>query len=745
MQVILPLIPEGASIISDILCVWREEKKWTYFLGSHPIYSHDAHDLKMFRFISAQLIAANACRQIDIINTFGVSKSSVIRSQKKLAEGGIDAFFKSQKRCKSGTVLTAGILEQAQKMLNHRSTRRDISEELNVKYNTLCKAINDGRLNEQVQLDVGSTKSLRSETDAAAATGMGTACTRVLERTMVAFGESYGATMQFESCLDVPNGSVLCALPALITNGLLEKINEIFGELKGYYTSIHILLLLAFMALCRIKTVEKLRGHAPGEFGKLLGLDRIPEVRCLRSKISEMSDGESAEKWAAYLSKYWMETNPETTGFLYVDGHVRVYNGELTKLPRKYVSRERLCLRGITDYWVNDATGLPFFVVEKQIDSGLINVLRDTIIPQLLNDIPDQPNAVEFKNNPELCRFVMVFDREGYSPSFFREVWEKHRIACMTYHKYPEGQWPEEWFDEKEVLMPRGEKITIHIAEMGSLVGSGKDAVWMKEVRKLTETGHQTSIISTAYELDPAKMAPHMFSRWCQENFFGYMMEHFAIDLLQEYGVEDFPDTEKVVNPLRREKERLRNSTQGKLKYRRARFLELTMHPETEDNSKKYIKWIKKKSELFEQIEQYEQELAEIKKALKTIPKHITWAELEESDKFFKLLPGRKQFMDTIKMIAYRAETAMVNILIDKTTKSSDARRLLQDLFTNEADILPEPENNLLRIRIHGTARPAANRSISKLLKHLNDSELFYPGTTLKLSYELIGENEEFE
>ena len=57
---------------------------------------------------------------------------------------------------------------------------------------------------------------------------------------------------------------------------------------------------------------------------------------------------------------------------LYIDGHVRVYHGKLTELPRRYVSRQRLCLRGITDYWVNDAIGRPFFVIEKQIDPGML-------------------------------------------------------------------------------------------------------------------------------------------------------------------------------------------------------------------------------------------------------------------------------------------------------------------------------------------------------------------------------------
>jgi hypothetical protein len=61
------------------------------------------------------------------------------------------------------------------------------------------------------------------------------------------------------------------------------------------------------MALCRIRAVEQLKKEAPGEFGKILGLDRIPEVRCLRKKLDEMSIGEAAEQWAASLSGKWLE------------------------------------------------------------------------------------------------------------------------------------------------------------------------------------------------------------------------------------------------------------------------------------------------------------------------------------------------------------------------------------------------------------------------------------------------------
>ncbi|MCP4114373.1 MAG: hypothetical protein GY737_03015 [Desulfobacteraceae bacterium] len=505
------------------------------------------------------------------------------------------------------------------------------------------------------------------------------------------------------------------------------------------YTTFHILLLLAFMALCRIKTVEKMRGHAPGEFGKLLGLDRIPEVRCLRNKMDDLSTGNTSELWAAHLSKHWMNMDTTSAGTLYIDGHVRVYHGGLTKPPRRFVSRERLCLRGTTDYWVNDAIGRPFFVVEKTIDPGLLQILQDNIVPRLLKEVPPQHGEQELDANPQLCRFILVFDREGYSPAFFKDMWLKHRIGCMTYHKHPGEDWPEEWFFKHEVVLPNGETVTLKLAEMGSLVGSGKNGMWMREIRKLTKSGHQTSLISSVYELPHTQLGARMFSRWCQENFFQYMMKHFAIDLLQEYGIEKLPDTERVVNPAWRELDKSRNSIQNKLRHRRARFGEMTIHPESEDNALKYKKWVTKKAELLEQIEQYESELEGLKVKLKQEPKHITWEELEEEDKFFSLVPGRKRLMDTVKMIAYRAETAMAGLLKGKTTLDSPAaRRLLQDLYVTEADILPHPEEKLLHVRVHNASRPISNAALTQLFEELNAAEFCFPGTEMRMTYELV-------
>ena len=94
-----------------------------------------------------------------------------------------------------------------------------------------------------------------------------------------------GAATQFEPCRDVAFGGVLCALPALAQNGLFRHLEACFTSLGRYYTTLQVMTLLGYLALCRVKTVEQLQYQPPGELGKSLGLDRVPEVRCLRNKL----------------------------------------------------------------------------------------------------------------------------------------------------------------------------------------------------------------------------------------------------------------------------------------------------------------------------------------------------------------------------------------------------------------------------------------------------------------------------
>ena len=206
---------------------------------------------------------------------------------------------------------------------------------------------------------------------------MGVGATNTLERVAASMGALISIRPNFQPSMDIEKGGVLLALPALLSQGLLRYTEKFFTLPNGYYGIDSIFLLLALMALARIKSVEQLRYCVPGEWGKLLGLDRIPEIKTLREKMGFLAQDNQPAKWNAELCRDWMEQYSEFETGYYVDGHVRVYHGSQTQLPRHFVSREKLCLRATTDYWVNAMDGQPFFLVNKAVDPGLIKTLKN--------------------------------------------------------------------------------------------------------------------------------------------------------------------------------------------------------------------------------------------------------------------------------------------------------------------------------------------------------------------------------
>ena len=261
-----------------------------------------------------------------------------------------------------------------------------------------------------------------------------------------------------------------------------------------------------------------------------------------------------------------------------MDGHVRVYHGGQTPLPKRYVVRQRLCLRGTTDYWVNDREGRPFFVVPAAVTAGMIAMMRTEIVPRLLAEVPQQPSPEELAADRYRHRLVMIFDREGYSPAWIKELLGQ-RIACHTYRKYPGQDWAESEFSQQTVRGPRGEPGQMKLAERGSWLG---ETVWVREIRKLTETGHQTAVISTDFQTGASQIAVQMFSRWSQENYFRYMIEHYNLDRLVEYATEPLAETTRVVNPAHRKLEGQIKSQAAKLSRRRAQFGDLMLEGELE-------------------------------------------------------------------------------------------------------------------------------------------------------------------
>ncbi len=490
------------------------------------------------------------------------------------------------------------------------------------------------------------------------------------------------------------------------------------------------------MALARLKSMEQLRYHAPGEWGKLLGLDRVPEVRTLRSKIRLLADAGKREQWSAALSQRWMQAAPAAAGTLYIDGHVRVYNGEQTRLPRHYVARQKLCLRATTDYWVNAMDAQPFFVINQAVDPGLIKVIEHDIVPRLEKQVPEQPEQAILNADPLLHRFTLVFDREGYSPEFLLRM-KTQRIACLTYHKFPGDNWSLEEFSIHTVKLPTGEMVEMTLAERGTRLSN---KLWVREIRKVSDRGHQTAVLCTDYRSDMIPLAVAMFARWSQENFFKYTREHYSLDRLVDYRTEAISDFIQVVNPVYRKLDGQVRSAVGKLNRLLAQFGAMNIEQEIE--LVQVESFVQRKAALHERIEVLQAEVNVLKETRKATVHHIVVKDLPDEERFRQLSTHSKHFVDTIRIIAYRAETAMANALRETLSHPDEARSLLCALYTSEADLLPDYQQKTLTVRLHHMAQQSTDAAVRELCDELNATETLFPRTDLTMIFKLgAGQN----
>jgi len=560
---------------------------------------------------------------------------------------------------------------------------------------------------------------------------IGVGATRVESRVFAALGLQK-SDISFDPCESVEYGGVLFLLPFLLANGLLSYKKYYSQRHLGYYDFDSVILTLAFMYLCRVKSVEQLKHHSPGEMGKLLGLDRIPEARCLRGIIKELSVQERASEWNAYLSEDWI--NQEDTSIYYIDGHVQVYHGHLANLGNKHISRQKLCLPGMMEFWVNNADGLPYFYVTGEVNEKLQEMITTHLAPRLVALTDGKVSHQDITADELLPRFSLVFDREAYSPSFFKHLWECYRIAVITYRKNVKDKWDEEDFSAYDV--DNEVETTMYLCEKEVELNGVK----MREVRKLTGSGHQTSVITTNYKIPAALIALYMFSRWAQENFFKYMRQEYDIDRIIQYGVDELDKTIMVVNQeysiLSQKLKKLRERKarrQAKLYALKTENIESEMD-QTGRNIEKQL-YFKQEIELLEVEEQ------EILSQRKQQPYKISIGEMPEHVRYNKLKTESKHLQNIIKIICYRAETAIANLLASHYQKSSDEiRALVKSIIFAKADLYPDYHTNTLKVRLNSLATPRDNMAISEICQTLNDYEAVFPGTNLKLFFKTATE-----
>ena len=231
-------------------------------------------------------------------------------------------------------------------------------------------------------------------------------------------------------------------------------------------------------------------------------------------------------------------------------------------------------------------------------------------------------------------------------------------------------------------------------------------------------------------------LAVSLFARWSQETFFRYMREHYGLDRLIEYGTEAVPDAICVVNPAWRTLDSQIRAKTGQRHRRAAEFGALAW---SEDPSEAQMAGFQqRKGQLREEIQALDRELGNLKQERRKTAHHAAVNSLPEPDRFTRLRTERKHFIDTLKMIAYRAGTSLASMLREHLARGDhDARALLRQIFQSEADLTPDPAASTLTIGLHHLTQAAHDPAIEGLLADLDATQTVFPGTKLTMVFKI--------
>jgi transposase len=538
---------------------------------------------------------------------------------------------------------------------------------------------------------------------------------RRIDRLFAYMGLLDDAAPMFRAGARIPRAGVLLAMPALLHTGVLDAARDVYGGLgPAFYGLRTSLVTMLLMGLLRIKRPEGLKEHAPDDLGRLLGLDRAPEVKTLRRKLARLASAGRATDFGRALAERRVAARGAALGFLYVDGHVRVYHGKHT-LPKAHVTQMRIALPATTDYWVNDVAGEPLFVVTAEANAGMVKML-----PGLLDEVRRLIGE---------RRVTIVFDRGGWSPRLFQQILAAG-FDILTYRKGRSRRVPSTRFHEREAILD-GRKVRYVLADQRISLLKGK--LRLRQVTRLSDDGqHQTAIITSRFDLSDIEVAFRMFERWRQENFFKYLGEEYALDALVDYQVEPADPTRDVPNPRW-------NALDAELRAARAHVARLAaLYGFEALGNKESLRRTMRGFKIAHASQNREivaalERLAALDAKRSAVPRRVPVQNVVEGQ-VIKLAVERKHLTNLLKMVAYQAESDLVRVVTPHYKRADDeGRTLIQAALASAADL--DVTDTELRLTLAPQSSPHRTRAIAALCDDLNRTPTRFPGTRLTLRF----------
>jgi transposase len=539
------------------------------------------------------------------------------------------------------------------------------------------------------------------------------------DRLLACLGLLDDAAPLFSAGVRVPRAGVLLALPAIIDSGVLNIARDIYGSIgPAFYGLRTTVVAMLLIALLRIKRPEDLKEHLPEDLGRLLGLDRAPEVKTLRRKLTRLAALSQAAAFGRALAQKRVATRGAAFGFLYVDGHVRVYHGKHT-LPKTHVAQMRRAMPATSDYWVNDAAGEPLFVITAEANAGMVKMLP-IVLAEIRTLLPGR-------------RVTIVFDRGGWSPKLFATLIAEG-FDVLTYRK---GRFPriaKRRFQIHTAVIDGRERRYL-LAEHKVRFLGGK--LRLRQVTLLSDDGqHQTPILTSRMDLSLVEVAFRMFERWRQENFFKYLRQEYALDALVDYQVEPANPERDVPNPARKALDKKLAKARDALRRLRVTYgMAAFANPEALRPSMRGFK--NAHAHLGKDIGVAMRRVATLEQRRAKMPARVPVGQVVEGP-VIKLATERKLLTNLFKMLAYQAESDLFRLVVPHYKRAEDeGRTLIQSALNGQASI--EVTDKELRVTLAPLSSAHRTRAIAALCAEMDQRAAMFPGTRLRLRYAVEG------
>ncbi len=737
------LDPEGVIAINARCLVRTSDDHRVVLVGGVPIAQFAVGDRMAEAHAMVSLVEQGWAQQGEVARAFDVATRTLRRQQRRYEDGGLVALGRASGFPKGTPRVQAARARLVSRLKADGVSNREIARRVGVSETAIRKLL--ARLGwrapraEQAELPLaganpnlsapapppvenapagpapGANPNLSAPAPAPppipASADIDPADRRV-DRLLARLGLLDDAAPLFRAGERVPRAGVLLAIPALVQSGVLEVAQEVYGSIgPAFYGLRTSIVALVLMALLRIKRPEGLKEHSPPDLGRLLGLDRAPEVKTLRTKLARLAAVSRATEFGRRLAARRVAARGAVMGFLYVDGHVRVYHGQ-REIPKAHVTRMRIALPATTDYWVNDAAGEPLFVVTAEANAGLVKVLP--------------PLCAELRALVGERRVTMVFDRGGWSPKLFLDLVAKG-FDVLTYRKGDARRVPRKHFAEHKTTID-GKEVSYTLADRGIALLHGK--LRLRQVTRLSETGHQTHIVTSRRDLPTVEIAFRMFERWQQENFFKYLREEYALDALADYKDEPDDPAREVPNPRWAE-------VDAKLRAARQRVEEITRRVGA-DATLRALGLSKTERALLPPALRTElgaalAEVATLVRRRERTPHRIPVGK-RNAGAVVKLAVEKKHLTNVLKMVAYQAEGELVRRIAPHYKRAVDeGRTLVTTALSSAADL--RVDKTELNVTLAPLSSAHRSRAVAALCQELNAANVVFPGTRLRLRY----------